>query len=96
MSRPEELDRLDDSTVTNIDARVLNEAAWLSEGGEGNRLTGLHAKAYVIEYDRRAWNILGSPNATLSGSGRRPAIQHRVRRDHRGIEEGLRRRSLAE
>ena len=67
VSRPEELDRLDDSTVTNIDARVLNEAAWLSEGGEDNRLTGLHAKAYVIEYDRRAWNILGSPNATRPG-----------------------------
>ena len=67
VSRPEELDRLDDSTVTNVDARVLNEAAWLSEGGEDNRLTGLHAKAYVIEYDRRAWNILGSPNATLPG-----------------------------
>lgn len=73
VSRPEELDRLDDSTLVNVDARVLNEAAWLSEGGEDNQLTGLHAKAYVIEYDRRAWNILGSPNATrpgLVGDGR--------------------------
>ena len=67
VSRPEELDRLDDASLVNVDARVLNEAAWLSEGGEDNRLTGLHAKAYVIEYDRRAWNILGSPNATGPG-----------------------------
>ncbi|MGI3785090.1 MAG: phospholipase D family protein, partial [Janthinobacterium lividum] len=67
VSRPEELDRLDGSTLVNVDARVLNEAAWLSEGGEDNQLTGLHAKAYVIEYDRRAWNILGSPNATRPG-----------------------------
>ena len=67
VSRPEELDRLDDIALANIDAHVLNEAAWLSEGEEDNRLTGLHAKAYVIEYDRRAWNILGSPNATLPG-----------------------------
>lgn len=67
VSRPEELDRLDEATLVNVDARVLNEAAWLSEGGEDNQLTGLHAKAYVIEYDRRAWNILGSPNATRPG-----------------------------
>ena len=67
VSRPEELDRLDAATLDRVDARVLNEAAWLSEGGEDNQLTGLHAKAYVIEYDRRAWNILGSPNATRPG-----------------------------
>ena len=67
VSRPEELDRLDGATLVDVDARVLNEAAWLSEGGEDNRLTGLHAKAYVIEYDHRAWNILGSPNATRPG-----------------------------
>lgn len=73
VSRPEELDRLDDAALNQLDARVLNEAAWLSEGGEDNQLTGLHAKAYVIEYDHRAWNILGSPNATrpgLVGDGR--------------------------
>lgn len=67
VSRPEELDRLDDEALHELDARVLNEAAWLSEGGEDNRLTGLHAKAYVIEYNHRAWNILGSPNATRPG-----------------------------
>lgn len=73
VSRPEELDRLDPSTLTRADVRVLNEAAWLSEGAEDNRLTGLHAKAYVLEYDRRAWMVLGSPNATrpgLAGDGR--------------------------
>ncbi|MGI3779747.1 MAG: phospholipase D family protein, partial [Janthinobacterium lividum] len=67
VSRPEELDRLDDEALHQLDARVLNEAAWLTEGGEDNRLTGLHAKAYVIEYEHRAWNILGSPNATRPG-----------------------------
>lgn len=67
VSRPEELDRLDDAALDLVDARVLNEAAWLSEGGEDNQLTGLHAKAYVIEYDHRAWNILGSANATRPG-----------------------------
>jgi hypothetical protein len=67
VSRPEELDRLDDTALHQVDTRVLNEAAWLSEGSEDNRLTGLHAKAYVIEYDRRAWTIVGSPNATIPG-----------------------------
>ncbi len=96
VSRPEELDRLDDETLHQLDARVLNEAAWLSEGGEDNRLTGLHAKAYVIEYDHRAWNILGSPNATRPGLTGDSPVERRVRRDHRGVQEGLRRRPLAQ
>ncbi len=67
VGRQEELDRLPEQHLDGVDTYVLNELAGLG-ATEGERstglLTGLHAKIYVTEYNRRAWMYVGSANAT--------------------------------
>ncbi|MEV6373567.1 phospholipase D family protein [Micromonospora musae] len=66
IGRQEELDRLPEGTLDGCAVLVLNDLAALDMEDETGpaRLTGLHAKAYVVEYGRRARVIVGSANAT--------------------------------
>ena len=63
VSRQEELDRLPADALTAVRPRVLNALAGVGED-ESAILTGLHAKLYVVEYDRQARVFVGSANAT--------------------------------
>jgi hypothetical protein len=66
IGRQEELDRLPEATLDGCTMLVFNELAALDLEDEVGpaRLTGLHAKTYVVEYGRRARVIVGSANAT--------------------------------
>jgi hypothetical protein len=66
IGRQEELDRLPEATLDGCTVLVLNELAALDLDDEAGpaRLTGLHAKTYIVEYGRRARVIVGSANAT--------------------------------
>lgn len=63
VSRQEELDRLPADALAGVRPRVLNALAGIGED-ESAILTGLHAKLYVVEYDRQARVFVGSANAT--------------------------------
>lgn len=81
VSRATALDQLDPATINGIDSFVLSPLAGLSEPGETHvdelestveptptsLLGGLHAKVYVVEWDRRSWVFIGSANATGAG-----------------------------
>lgn len=70
VSRAEELDRLRPGTASAITPYVVSSVAGLDEDDNGDGLadqqilTGLHAKLYVAERNRRAHVFLGSANAT--------------------------------
>ncbi|MER5337829.1 phospholipase D family protein [Micromonospora sp. NPDC002717] len=66
IGRQEELDRLPEGTLDGCQVLVLNDLAALDLDDESGpaRLTGLHAKTYVVEYGRRARVMVGSANAT--------------------------------
>lgn len=72
VSRAEELDRLAPGTISGITSYVISSIAGLDEDGTGNDLdgqqilTGLHAKLYVTERNRRAHVFIGSANATCA------------------------------
>jgi hypothetical protein len=80
-SRPASLEQLTPSTLSGIDTFVLSPLAGLAETGEKEMvededgpepgatslLGGLHAKVYVVEWDRRSWVFIGSANATHAG-----------------------------
>lgn len=72
VSRQEDLDRLPPEVAERITAHVLNPLAGLTdEAAEANTeiLVGLHAKLYVVEYDRSARVLVGSANATDAAFG---------------------------
>lgn len=71
VSRQEDLDRLPDETVACLRCRVLHPLAGLADVGEQDNgvLVGLHAKLYVVEYDRTARMLIGSANATDAAFG---------------------------
>ncbi|MDX1878950.1 phospholipase D family protein [Mycolicibacterium sp. 141076] len=84
LSRREQLDRLLPQTLGHIDALVLDDAAnddVTSDDGDGDQvasglgsgapefLTGLHAKAYVLDRQSGSHLLVGSPNATHSAFG---------------------------
>lgn len=70
VSRVEELERLTPNTVSAINSYVVSSIAGLGEEGAGDDpagqefLTGLHAKLYIAERNRRAHVFVGSANAT--------------------------------
>ena len=70
ISRADDLDRLRPGTVSGITAYVVSSVAGLDEDGTGGDLagqqilTGLHAKLYVVERNRRAHVFIGSANST--------------------------------
>lgn len=83
VGRQEELDRLPEERLDEAEAYVLNELAGLDQSEAGDdphagALTGLHAKIYVIEYDRRAWMYVGSANATDAAFGRNVELLARL------------------
>lgn len=86
ISRPEELDRLPDEGTAGIDLRVLDSSASLDDSGSA-LLSGLHAKAYVVEYGHRAWVTVGSPNAT--GPGLQSNIEFAVTLEGRKRQLGI-------
>jgi hypothetical protein len=73
VSRPEQLDQLSRSTLDDVESYVLSPAAGLppedGSGDEASILSGLHAKAYVIEREGEAHVFLGSMNATEPAAG---------------------------
>ncbi|GLY03137.1 hypothetical protein Acsp01_35160 [Actinoplanes sp. NBRC 101535] len=71
IARQEELDRLSDDALEGCDVFVLSEQFMLDRDEElgAPRLTGLHAKTYVIEKQRRARVLVGSANATRAAYG---------------------------
>ncbi len=83
VSRPDDLARLDPDTLDGITAYVLDPAAQLDtttpdfndEGPKAGAvrpqgfLGNLHAKAYITEYGRQSWVLVGSANATGPGFG---------------------------
>ena len=66
VGRQEQLDRLPERVVAGCTALVVNELAGVPSGDDrqGEILTGLHAKAFVIEKGHRARLLVGSANAT--------------------------------
>ena len=70
ISRADELDRLAPGTISGITSYVVSSIAGLDEGSTGDDLdgqpilTGLHAKLYVAERNKRAHVFIGSANAT--------------------------------
>jgi hypothetical protein len=75
VSRTEDLDRLSPDTAGRITSYVVSSIAGIDEPGDGagpadrQILTGLHAKIYVVERNRRAHVYLGSANATDAAFG---------------------------
>ena len=70
VSRAEELDRLAPDIISGITSYVISSIVGLDKDDTGNDLdgqqilTGLHAKLYVTERNRRAHVFIGSANAT--------------------------------
>jgi hypothetical protein len=66
IGRQEELDGLPEGALDGCKVLVINELAAFTGEDEAaaSRLTGLHAKVYVVEYGRRAHVFVGSANAT--------------------------------
>ena len=70
ISRADELDRLAPGTISGVTSYVVSSIAGLDGDSLGNDLdaqpilTGLHAKLYVTERNRRAHVFIGSANAT--------------------------------
>ena len=75
ISRQESLDALQATTLRRHRAFVLDPlTSEVEDVGEGaaltaTGLTGLHAKCYVLTYNRRAWIRVGSANATEAAFG---------------------------
>ena len=75
ISRQETLDALPPVVLSAHKALVLDPlTSEVEDRGEGatptaTGLTGLHAKCYVLTYNRRAWIRVGSPNATEAAFG---------------------------
>lgn len=66
VSRQEMLDGLHPEVLSEVTPYVLSAQACL-EQEEAEMLVGLHAKLYVVEYNRQARLVLGSANATRAG-----------------------------
>ncbi|TKJ28320.1 phospholipase D family protein [Blastococcus sp. CCUG 61487] len=75
ISRQETLDALPSGTLAEHKAFVLDPlTSEVVDRGEdagptATGLSGLHAKCYVLTYNRRAWIRVGSPNATEAAFG---------------------------
>ncbi|MGY1709113.1 phospholipase D family protein [Geodermatophilus sp. SYSU D00758] len=75
VSRQESLDALPEAVVQSCKPFVLDPlTSEVEDAGDGaaptaTGLTGLHAKCYVLTYNRRAWIRVGSPNATDAAFG---------------------------
>lgn len=78
VSRSEALEGLDPATLEGLTCHILSPMAGLSEPDEEDDapapastslLGGLHAKAYVVEYDQQSRLFIGSANATSAGLG---------------------------
>lgn len=94
LSRAEELEKLDETTVARLSARVMDELAVVQQIEE-SRLGGqLHAKMYVVEQAQN-WSkshvFIGSANATGAGFHLNTEfmVELRGHRKHFGIDQFL-------
>lgn len=96
LSRPDQLDRLQPSTLDGrLKPMVLNEAANFTELNPENSvdpvetgLSGLHAKALIIHDNHRARVIVGSANATTHAYARNVEmmVEFNLRQSQYGID----------
>lgn len=75
LSRREQIDRLNRTTLNRIDALILDDAANDDDAPQDDtapqlgRLAGLHAKAYVLDRRSGSHLFIGSANATEAAFG---------------------------
>lgn len=68
ITRQQALNELPRARAERYSTHVINSLAGLAEDASELNV-GLHAKLYLIEYDKRAWLRLGSANATDAAFG---------------------------